>query len=124
MTYGGDLFMRDDPQTLSRRLAGFVRPIPAKVLADKLGCTERTAENIRRGHWPIARHWLGLVRIFGRDLTEAVFHPEAATERLAKEVADLEAQLDARRARLRMVSEEASSAGSGVAPVPRRRAHD
>ena len=124
MTYGGELFMRDDPQTLSRRLAGFVRPIPAKVLAHKLGCTERTAENIRRGHWPIARHWVGLVRIFGRDVTEAVFHPEAAAERLAKEVADLEAQLDARRARLRMVSEEAAGAGSGLAPVPRRRAAD
>jgi hypothetical protein len=55
MNYGGHLFMPDDPQTLSRRLAGFVRPIPAKVLAHKLGCTERTAENIRRGHWPQKR---------------------------------------------------------------------
>jgi hypothetical protein len=78
MTYGGELFMRDDPQVLSRRLAAFVRPIPAKVLADRIGCTERTAENIRRGHWPIARHWLALVRTFGRDLTECVFHPDAA----------------------------------------------
>lgn len=110
MTYGSDLFMRDDPQVLTRRLAAFVRPIPAKVLAAKIGCTERTAENIRRGHWPVARHWLALVRTFGRDLTECVFHPDAAEARLAEEVAELEAKLAERRATLGVVAKTASAA--------------
>lgn len=104
MTYGSDLFMRDDPQVLTRRLAAFVRPIPAKVLADKIGCTERTAENIRRGHWPVARHFWAMVRIFGRDLTDAVFHPDVAEARLTEEVAELEAKLAERRAVLRVVA--------------------
>jgi hypothetical protein len=100
--------MRDDPQILSRRLAAFVRPIPGEgALAEKIGCTERAAENIRRGHWPIARHWAGLVRTFGRDLTECVFHPDAAAARLAEEVAELEAKLAERRAALGVVAKEA-----------------
>lgn len=109
MAYGDATFMRDDPQLLTRRLANFVQPYPAKVLAEKIGCTERTAENIRRGHWPIARHWLGLVAVFGRDLTECVFHPDAAAARLAQEVQDLEAKLAERRAALGMVAESARS---------------
>ncbi len=89
--------MRDDPQILSRRLSDFVQPIPAKILAEQVGCDLRTAENIRRGHWPIARHWLGLIRAFGEDLTDAVFHPEKAAARLEREVSDLERQLAERR---------------------------
>jgi hypothetical protein len=104
MSLAGELFVRDDPQTLSRRLAAYVRHVPAKVLAEKIGCTERAAENIRRGHWPIARHWAGLVRTFGRDLTECVFHPDAAAARLAEEVAELEAKLAERRAALGVVA--------------------
>lgn len=113
MTATGDLFMRPDPHLLSRRLAAFVAPVPAKVLAQKIGCTERTAENIRRGHWPIARHWLALVRTFGRDLTECVFHPDAAYARLTEEVAELEAKLAERRAALRVVEKEARSFAPG-----------
>lgn len=124
MTYGGDLFMRDDPQVLSRRLAAFVRPLPAKILAEKIGCTERTAENIRRGHWPVARHWLALVRTFGRDLTECVFHPEQAAERLEREVQELEAQLAERRAALRVVEQEARSFTPGLAQTPPARGGD
>lgn len=114
MSLTGDLFMRDDPQLLSRRLAAFVRPIPAKVLAERIGSTERTAENIKRGHWPIARHWAALVRSFGRDLTECVFHPDAAYARLTEEVADLEAKLAERRAALRVVEKEARSFAPGA----------
>jgi hypothetical protein len=103
MALTGELWVRDDPQVLSRRLARFVRDVPAKTLAAQVGCDTRTAENIRRGHWPIARHWLGLVRTFGRDLTEAVFHPDAAAARLEEEVAELEAKLAERRAVLAVV---------------------
>lgn len=109
MAYAGELFVRPDPQSLNRRLAAFVHPIPAKEFARKIGCTERTAENIRRGHWPIARHWHALVRLFGRDLTDCVFHPDAAYARLSEEVAELEAKLAERRAALRVVEKEARS---------------
>lgn len=112
--------MRPDPQTLSRRLARFVRDVPAKELASIADCTERTAENIRRGHWPIARHWLGLVRTFGRDLTEAVFHPDAAAARLEEEVAELEAKLAERRAVLAVVETGRKSPGARVAAVQGR----
>jgi hypothetical protein len=118
MSLSGDLFMPDDRQTLSRRLAAYVNPFSAKELAIKLGCTERTAENIRKGHWPIARHWLALVRAFGRDLTECVFHPDAAAARLAEEVAALEAQLAERRAALRVVEKEARSFAAGAQSAP------
>lgn len=114
MTYGSELFMRPDPQILSRRLAAYVRPYPAKVLAQKIGCTERTAENIRRGHWPIARHWAALVRQFGRDLTDCVFHPDEAYARLSEEVAELEAKLAERRRALGVVEKEARSSGPGA----------
>lgn len=97
--------MRTDPQLLSERLMAFVRPrADAKTLARLVGCDVRTAENIRRGHWPIARHWAGLVATFGRDLTDAVFHPSAAAARLEAEVRELEQQLAARRAALRDVA--------------------
>lgn len=112
--------MRDDPQVLTRRLAAFVRPIPAKVLAEKIGCTERTAENIRRGHWPVARHFWALVRIFGRDLTDSVFHPDAAAARLTEEVAELEAKLAERRAVLRVVAPQVQSARARMAPLSHR----
>lgn len=101
--------MRGNPRLLSTRLAAFVRPYPAKHLAERIGCDVRTAENIRRGAWPIARHWAGLVAAFGRDITEAVFHPDAAAERLAQEVAELEARLADRRAALGVVAEDARS---------------
>ena len=110
MAHTGEMFMRDDPQTLTRRLARYVHRVPSKELANIMGSTERVAENVRRGHWPQARHFAALVRTFGRDLTEAVFYPDAAAERLEQEVQALEAQLADRRAALRDV------AGS----VPRR----
>lgn len=109
MTVMGAQCMRGDPQTLSRRLARFVERFPAKELSEQIGCDVRTAENIRRGHWPIARHWAGLIATFGRDLTEAVFHPDAAAARLEEEVAELEARLADRRAALRVVEEGSRS---------------
>jgi 3'-phosphoadenosine 5'-phosphosulfate sulfotransferase (PAPS reductase)/FAD synthetase len=97
--------MADDPQVLAKRLAAFVQPIPAKVLSRRVGCDVRTAENMRRGHWPIARHWLGLLAAFGEDLTEAVFHPEKAKERLEREIHALERELEEKR---RLANEVAS----------------
>jgi hypothetical protein len=93
-----------------------IQPVPTSMI----GCTERAAENIRRGHWPIARHWAGLVRTFGRDLTECVFHPDAAAARLAEEVAELEAKLAERRAALGVVAKEAQGHRPRAAEVVRR----
>lgn len=93
--------MERDPHLLQDRLAQFLAPIPAKELARKIDCDPRTAENMKRGHWPIARHWIGLLATFGEDITEAVFHPEKAAQRLEREVRDLEAILQQRRQALR-----------------------
>ena len=80
--------LRDDPQILSDRLADFIRPkVTAKELARAIDSDVRTAENIRRGHWPQAKHWRGIVRAFGRDVLDAVFNPEidAVEARLQEE---------------------------------------
>ncbi len=93
--------MGRDPHILSKRLAAFVkRQGSAKELSDRIGCDVRTAENIREGHWPIARHWLGLLLAFGKDLTDAVFHPDEAAARLELEVAALDQALARKRADL------------------------
>ena len=105
MTQTLEQCMRRDPQLLATRLQAFVRPrADAKTLAKLIGCDVRTAENIRRGHWPIARHWAGIVAAFGRDVTDAVFHPDAAAARLEAEVRELERTLAERRAALRDVA--------------------
>lgn len=106
MTYVGSHCMAPDRQTLQGRLALFVRRYSAKQLAILVGCDERTAENMRKGYWPIARHWAGLIAAFGRDITEAVFHPDAAAARLAEEIAQLESQLAERRSALGVVGQE------------------
>jgi hypothetical protein len=93
-----------DPRTL---LGTFLRTRSqsAKELARRIGCDPRSAEGYRAGrYWPQARHWLGIVSAFGRDVTEAVFHPEAAAERLTQEVRALEDQLAQRRADLAATS--------------------
>jgi len=105
--------MGRDPHLLQARLAKFLAPIPAKELARKIDCDPRTAENIKGGHWPIARHWLGLIATFGEDITEAVFHPEKAAQRLEREVRDLESILETRRRALR----DAESFASRMAEI-------
>lgn len=73
-------FMRDDPRSLSTRLASFVAGrVTTKQLARLLDSDVRTAENIRRGHWPQARHFAAIVRAFGQDVIDAVFTPEIDT---------------------------------------------
>lgn len=70
-------FMRDDPRSLQTRLAAFVAGrVSTKQLARMLESDVRTAENIRRGHWPQAKHFAAIVRAFGRDVIDAVFNPE------------------------------------------------
>lgn len=101
MTCIGPQSMSHDPQILPVRLGRYLAKLPAKEVARIARCDIRTAENIKRGqNWPIARHWLGLVATFGEDLTEAVFHPEKANARLAREIYDLEQTLAAKRAAL------------------------
>ena len=117
MAYGDVMIIRDDPKTLLSRLAAYVAPYPAKVLAAKGGCSEDTAEKWREGvSWPNARHWLHLIGTFGTDITEAVFHPDRAAARLQEEVAALESELAAKRAALGVVAE------GGGRPAARRQA--
>lgn len=103
--------MVENPQLLSERLSRFLRRREnAKSLAAKIGCDRRTAENILSGTWPGARHWLGIVRAFGHDVTEAVFHPQAAIERLEREARRLESELQ--EARARAADHQGSAPGS------------
>lgn len=114
--------MRVDPQLLQDRLAAFVRQRgDAKTLARLIDCDVRTAENIRRGHWPNARHWLGLIAAFGADVTDAVFHPDQAAARLEAEVRELERQLEERKAALRDTG-AAPGRSQALAPVQDRAA--
>lgn len=106
MAYGDVMIIRDDPKTLLNRLAAYVAPFPAKVLAARGGCSVPTAEKWREGvAWPNPRHWMHLVATFGTDITEAVFHPDRAAARLAEECRALEDQLAAKRAALGVVAE-------------------
>lgn len=87
-----------DPQILSKRLGAFIkRQGSAKQLSLLVGCDIRTMENIRAGRaWPIARHWWNIWVEFGDDVLEAVYHPERAEARLAREAS---AREQARRQR-------------------------
>lgn len=116
--------MGHDPQLLSQRLGSFVRAqTDAKTLARVVPCDVRTAENMRSGrHWPTARHWAGLLTAFGSDITEAVFHPDAAAARLEQEVIRLEQELAARRAALRSVAGALPRRSQAVAQVSDRSA--
>ncbi len=97
--------MVPDPQLLPTRLRRFLEPFPAKEIAQRVRCDVRTAENMKAGHWPISRHWAGLVATFGRDITECVFHPEAALARFDEEERKLADELERVRARRRLVAE-------------------
>lgn len=104
--------MQSTERDLSRMLGAFLRQRTpsAKHLARQIGCDPRTAEGFRAGrHWPQAKHWPAIIAAFGRDVTEAVFHPEAAAARLAEEVWALEEELAAKRAALGVVAEGRSS---------------
>jgi hypothetical protein len=96
-------FMRDDPRNLRTRLAEFVATrATAKQLARIIDGDVRSAENIRRGHWPRDTHLAAIVRAFGQDVIDAVFTPEidAVEARLeAEERHARQAYLAARAAR-------------------------
>lgn len=107
MTWAGENYMEDDPQILLRRFAEYVRPYPAKSLAQMGGCAEKTAEHWRNGvSWPTARHWKLIVRAFGRDVISAVFMPEIdnTVARLEREARELEERLHEVRKRARQAS--------------------
>jgi hypothetical protein len=103
MAYDGELFLRDDPTILLKRLAAYVEPYPAKKLSRWFGCTESTAENFKRGtSWPNARHWKLIVQHFGRDVLAAVFDPEidetlARLRREERELREKLHEIEARR---------------------------
>lgn len=70
-------FAPDDPRRLQMRLSAFVAErATAKQLARLIDSDVRTAEGIRRGYWPQAKHFAAIVRCFGRDVLDAVFNPE------------------------------------------------
>lgn len=113
-----DWTMQSTERDLSGMLGRFLsrRTRSAKDLARLIGCDPRTAEGFRAGrHWPQAKHWLGLVAAFGEDVTEAVFHPERAVERLEREARELEAKAEERRRLARQMEGQAHSFAPGLA---------
>lgn len=118
-----DWTMQSTERDLNRMLGDYLskKSTCAKDLARRIGCDPRTAEGFRAGrHWPQAKHWLGLVTAFGADLTEAVFHPEKATERLEREIRELEQQLAERRAAHQRVAGRPSKIGGALVLVLRK----
>lgn len=114
---GASLYMDDDDHILLRRFAEYVRSYPEKVLAQTIGCTERTAKHFRNGtSWPTARHWRMIVKAFGRDVISCVFEPEIndTLARLNREAAQLEERLEEIRKRRRQ------AVGSLAEPEERR----
>ena len=119
-----DLTMRSTERDLRETLGVYLtrRSSSAKDLARKIGCTPRAAENFRAGrYWPQAKHWAALSLTFGRDLTDAVFHPEVAAleEELAEKRAALRqtAGVAPRLAEVRHRIED-RTAGVGASPPP------
>lgn len=130
-----DWTMQSTERDLNRMLGDYLskKSTCAKDLARRIGCDPRTAEGFRAGrHWPQAKHWIGLVTAFGADLTEAVFHPEKAAQRLEREIRDLEQQLAERRAAHERIAGEVATdrrrarprRPQAVAPVQNRPAED
>lgn len=114
--------MERNPHLLSERLSAYLRRrTNAKGLARSIGCDPRTAENVLAGHWPNARHWLGIVTAFGSDVTEAVFHPQDAISRLETEVERLERELADTRARAAEVASFEPRLATSLAPRAGRR---
>jgi len=103
-------FMRDDPRSLQTRLAAFVAGrATTKQLARLLDSDVRTAENIRRGHWPQAKHFAAIVRAFGRDVIDAVLNPE---------IEAVEARLEAEERHARQVYLAARARRQAVLRAP------
>lgn len=115
--------MGENPRVLSERLSAFLRRrVNAKGLAQAIDCDPRTAENLLSGTWPGARHWLGIVRTFGHDVTEAVFHPQDAVERLQREAEDLERRSAEKRAMAAEMARLSPRRKGAVAPTKDRAA--
>jgi hypothetical protein len=103
-------FMRDDPRNLRTRLAEFVATrATTKQLSAIIGGDLRSAENIRRGHWPRDTHLAAIVRAFGRDVLDAVFIPE---------IEAVEARLEAEERHARQVYLAARARREAVLRAP------
>lgn len=111
-----------DSRILPARLGAFLKRKAgsAKQLSLLIDCDERTAFKIRAGEvWPIARHMMRIWVEFGDDVVEALYYPERAEARLAREAEQRE---QARRQRIASASMAGRSfsveAGAGEALGP------
>ena len=101
MTCAGVNFVDEEDYVLQQRLIRFLQTRDRyktngpKHLAFDIDCAERTAKNILGGHWPSARHFRRIVKMFRRDVIEALFAEDidAVNARLAAEERNLEEQL-------------------------------
>lgn len=117
--------MAKNSQTLGERLSRFLSdkvsgPGRDKRLAQMIDCDPRTARNLFEGYFPGARHWREIVRLFGRDVLDAVFEPEidAVLARQKAEIQALERELHDRKAHLRALAGAAIDLAQGKDAVP------
>jgi hypothetical protein len=105
MSFADGHFMDEEDHYLQQKLVGFLqsreryRTNGAKNLAADIECDPRTAKNILAGHFPRPAHLRRIVRMFRRDVIEALFAEDidAVNARLAQEERELEERLHAIR---------------------------
>lgn len=105
------------------RLSAFLRQKyrgygAVRDLANDMGSTVRTAENVMLGHWPSEPHLAAIIRRFGKDVWDAVFAPEVdvVLAQLQQEEARLGEQLAEVRRRRRQ-AEGLGARDPGVRPA-------
>ena len=105
--------MVENPQSLSGRLGQFLRDrLSAKQLSELIDCDIRTAENLRRGTWPIERHYQRLKDTFGKPFVAALHWPDEEAARIEDECRELEQRL-----REKLALKRSLQTGSGL-PAP------
>ncbi|GFZ80859.1 hypothetical protein GCM10011497_06760 [Elstera cyanobacteriorum] len=102
---------------VGERIAAWVDPYPAKVLAARFAVSVKTAESWRAGHFPQMRHLLAMVEAWGEGFAAHVFAPVLGEAPLAH-------RLDRLARELTIIQGEvadglsAVSAGAGLGPLP------
>ncbi|WP_395830291.1 hypothetical protein [Elstera sp.] len=102
---------------VGERIADWIDPYPAKLLAGWFGVSLKTAESWRAGHFPQMRHLLAMVERWGEGFAAHVLAPVLGE-------APLVARLDRLARELTMIQGEVAdglasiSHSAGVGPLP------
>jgi hypothetical protein len=103
---------------VGERIAAWIDPYPAKVLAGRFGVSVKTAESWRAGHFPQVRHLLAMVEAWGEGFAAHVFAPVLGEAPLAH-------RLDRLARELTIIQGEVADGlasipnSAGLGPLPR-----